>query len=104
MPSILLELSFLPSSEYLFVRLVKIHKIQRWGFYPLALPLENGTLGLQNTRQVFEKTDEAISVLLAINPSVESLFVSAFEKNRVFRSLMSRMERQLLLPLASPTF
>lgn len=52
----------------------------------------------------FSKTDNAISVLLAINPSVEGLFVSAFEKNRVFRSLISRMERQLLLPLASPTF
>jgi hypothetical protein len=59
---------------------------------------------ITNTRQVFEKTDKAISVLLAINPSVEGLFVSAFEKNRVFRSLISRMERQLLLPLASPTF
>lgn len=43
-------------------------------------------------------------MLLAINPSVERLFVSAFEKNRVFMSLISRMERQLLLPLASPTF
>jgi hypothetical protein len=50
--------------------------------------LENGSLGLQNTRQVFEKTDKAISMLLAINPSVESLFVSVFEKNRVFRSLI----------------